>query len=205
MNKSSRWLQVGSGVVLVALLISAWHPFDRLTWLMEVVPVLVVFPLIWLMRRRFPLTRLLLVLICVHALVLILGGAYSYARVPLGFWLQDWWGLSRNPYDKIGHLMQGIVPALAARELLIRRRWVCFERAANVLAICVALSVSLLYELLEWWAAEILGQGAEEFLGTQGYMWDTQSDMFFALLGACAAVGLLARWHSRMIRRIGHW
>jgi putative membrane protein len=168
---------------------------------MEVAPVLIAAPILLATYERFPLTTLLYVLIAAHALVLILGGAYTYARVPLGFWAQDLLSLSRNPYDKLGHFMQGFVPAMVAREILIRAAHIARGRMANFLAVCVALAVSSVYELIEWWAALALGQGAEEFLGTQGDPWDTQSDMFMALLGASLALVLLARAHDRQMRR----
>lgn len=193
-------LLIGLGtVVLAGLIMSSIAPYDRLTWLMEVAPVLVAFPLLAATRRRFPLTTLLYVLIAVHALVLILGGAYTYARVPLGFWLQDLFELGRNPYDKIGHFMQGFVPALIAREILVRGGHVVKGRMVGFLCICVALAISASYELVEWWAALALGQGADEFLGTQGDPWDTQSDMFLALLGAVSALLALARLQDRQI------
>jgi putative membrane protein len=134
--------------------------------------------------------------------VLILGGAYTYARVPLGFWLQDWLGLERNPYDRIGHLMQGFVPALVAREILLRGGYVAGRRMAAFLSGCVALAVSALYELVEWWAALALGQGAEQFLGTQGDPWDTQADMFCALVGAIASLSLLSRVQDRQMHAL---
>jgi putative membrane protein len=191
-----RW---GAGAVLLALLWSGISPFDRATWMMEVAPVLVVVPLLLLTGRAFPLTTLLYALIAVHALVLIVGGAYTYARVPLGFWLQDAFDLGRNPYDKVGHFMQGLVPALAAREILLRGRHVTGSRMGGFLSVCVALAVSASYELVEWGAALALGQGADEFLGTQGDPWDTQSDMFLALLGALAGVLALGRVQDRQI------
>ena len=198
-------LTIGSVVVAVALLVSAVRPFDRATWWMEVFPALIIFPLLWLTRRSFTWTGLLYGLMTLHALVLILGGAYSYARVPLGFWLQDTFDLSRNPYDKIGHFMQGFVPALAARELMLRLTWVNGRRVAGFFSVCVAMTVSAVYELIEWLAAVLLGQGADEFLGTQGYIWDTQSDMGFALLGALVAVLLFGRLHDRQIRQFDDW
>lgn len=186
-------------MVLAGLLWSGWNPHDRLTWLMEVLPVMLVLPVLWLTHRRFPLTQLLLIAIFLHCAVLMLGGAYTYARVPLGFALQDLLGLARNPYDRIGHFFQGLVPALAARELYIRhavingRGWLAF------LVLCTVLAVSAAYELIEWSAALAMGQGADQFLGTQGDVWDTQSDMFMALLGAIAALALFARRHDRQI------
>ena len=150
--------------------------------------------------RRYPLSTLLYALIALHALVLIMGGAYSYARVPLGFWLQDVLHLARNPYDKIGHFMQGLVPAMVAREVLLQRGYLRSPRMAAFLSVCVAMAISAVYELIEWGAAVALGQGATEFLGTQGDPWDTQSDMLFALIGAALAVTLLRRWHDRQIK-----
>jgi putative membrane protein len=187
-------------VALVALL--AWsgiRPYDRLTWFMEVLPVIVALPVMWATWRRFPLTDLLYAGIFVHCCVLMLGGAYTYARVPMGFALQDWFGLDRNPYDKIGHFMQGFVPALIAREILIRGAYVRGRGMLTFLVICVVLAVSATYELIEWAAALALGQGADEFLGTQGDPWDTQSDMFLALLGAVTALALFSRRHDREI------
>lgn len=199
MTKEKVPLWGGAAVVLAALVWSGIAPYDRATWWMEVAPVLVAAPILFATGRRFPLTHLLYALIVLHCLVLILGGAYTYARVPLGFWLQDLLGTERNPYDKIGHFMQGLVPALLAREVLLRTGQVAGRRMAGFLAICVALAVSAVYELLEWAAALVMGQGADEFLGTQGDEWDTQSDIFWALLGASAAILLLGRWHDRQI------
>lgn len=189
-------------VVLAALIASAIAPYDRLTWLLEVSPVLIAWPILVLTYRRFPLTMLLYVLIALHALVLIGGGAYTYARVPAGIWVQELFELARNPYDKLGHFMQGLVPALLAREILLRGDYVAGRRMAGFLCLCVAMAISAVYELIEWWAALIMGQGAHEFLGTQGDEWDTQSDMFLALLGASFALLFLARWQDRQIRRL---
>jgi putative membrane protein len=169
---------------------------------MEVAPVLIAAPILLLTYRRFPLTPLLYVLISIHALVLIVGGAYTYARVPLGFWLQDWLGSERNPYDRIGHLMQGFVPALVAREILLRNGYIAGRRMAAFLSVCVALAVSASYELIEWWSALALGQGADDFLGTQGDPWDTQEDMFCALIGSILSVSLLSRLQDRQIRAL---
>lgn len=199
-----RLLWILAAIVVVALVVSGIAPYERGTWLMEVAPVLIAFPILAFTYRRFPLTDLLYILIAIHALVLIMGGAYSYARVPLGFTLQEWFGLARNPYDRIGHFVQGFVPALIAREILIRGGHVAGGRMAGFLSICVALAVSAVYELIEWWAALALGQGADAFLGTQGDPWDTQSDMFMALIGATLAVVLLGRLQDRRIAAISH-
>jgi len=186
-------------IVVAALIASGIAPTDRLTWLMEVAPVLIALPLMIITRRSYPLTLLLTVLITIHALVLIGGGAYTYAHVPFGFWLQDILGTLRNPYDKIGHFMQGFVPAMVAREILLRGDFVRGRRMTAFLCVCVAMAISACYELIEWAAALALGQGADEFLGTQGDVWDTQSDMFMALIGASTALLLLARWHDRQL------
>ena len=193
-------LPVLAGVIVILLLVSGWHPFDRATWWMEVAPVLIALPLLVLTRDRFPLTPLLYALIFIHATILIAGGAYTYARVPLGFWLQGMFDLGRNPYDKVGHFAQELVPMLLAREVLLRKGYVAGSRIAGFLSICFAMAVSAWYELIEWGAALAMGQGADEFLGTQGDIWDTQSDMFMAFLGATSAYGLLSRLHDRQIR-----
>ena len=186
-------------ITLVALVVSGLRPYERLTWLMEVAPVIIAIPILIATRRNFPLTTLLYMLICLHALVLILGGAYTYARVPLGAWVQQAFDLSRNPYDKLGHFMQGFVPAIVAREILIRGKYAQGRRMVAFLCICIALAISAFYELIEWWAALALGQGAEEFLGTQGDPWDTQSDMFCAGLGAVFALFSLSAVHDRQL------
>lgn len=184
---------------LIALAASGLQPYDRVTWLMEVAPVIIALPILFATRRSYPLTTLLYLLIFAHALVLILGGAYTYARVPLGGWVQQTFDLSRNPYDKLGHFMQGFVPAIVAREILIRGEYARGRRMIAFLCICIALAISALYELVEWWAALALGQGAEEFLGTQGDPWDTQSDMFCAGLGAGFALLALSAVHDRQL------
>ena len=185
--------------VAAALVVSGIAPFDRGTWLLEVAPVLIAFPILAATRRRFPLTDLLYVLVALHALVLIAGGTYTYARVPLGGWMQEWLHLSRNPYDRIGHFMQGFVPALAAREILLRNRYLASRPMAAFLSVCVAMAVSACYELLEWAAAVALGQGADDFLGTQGDPWDTQWDMFMAVIGDTVAMAGFARLQDARI------
>ncbi len=185
-----------------ALLVSGVGPHDRLTWLLEVAPILVAVPILVATARRFPLTPLAYRLIFVHALILMLGGHYTYAEVPLGDWVADALGLARNPYDRLGHLAQGFVPAVVVREILIRRsplrpgKWLVF------LVVCVCLAISAAYELVEWWSALIGGENAAAFLGTQGDQWDTQWDMFMALVGAVAALALLGRYHDRQIARL---
>ncbi len=190
-------------LLVVALIASGIAPFDRLTWLMEVMPVIIILPVLAATRRRFALTNLLYTLIFLHALVLIVGGAYTYARVPAGFWVQHAFDLARNPYDKLGHLMQGFVPALAAREIFIRNQLVRGRGMQAFLCVCVAMFVSAVYELIEWRAAVWMGQGADEFLGTQGDVWDTQTDMACALVGSTIAVLFFARLHDRFLADLG--
>ena len=191
-------------LVALALLVSGIASRERSTWVMETAPVFVAAPLLWFTWDRFRLTPLAYRLICLHALILILGGAYTYAHVPLGFWLQDLFGLARNPYDRIGHFAQGFVPAIVAREILLRRSPLVPGKWLFFLVSCVCLAISALYEFIEWWAALALGQGAQEFLGTQGDPWDTQSDMFMALIGAVAALLIFSRLHDRQIARLPH-
>lgn len=196
------WLVLASVALLILLAVSGTTPYDRGTWLLEVLPVIIVLPLLWFTYGRFPLTTLLYVCIFLHACVLMLGGTYTYARVPLGFTLQEMFDLGRNPYDKIGHFFQGFVPALAAREILMRGGYVRGRRMLAFLVVCVVMAVSATYELIEWWTALAFGQGAYEFLGTQGDPWDTQSDMFMALIGAVTALVLFSRMHDRQIRAL---
>ncbi len=195
-------LALATALLLIALLVSGWQPYARGTWWMEVAPVLVVVPLLWATQRRFPLTTLLYAGIFLHALVLMLGGAYTYARVPLGFWMAELVGATRNPYDKLGHLMQGLVPALAAREVLLRLHVVQGRRWLGFIVVCIVLAISACYEFAEWGTALALGQGADAFLGTQGDPFDTQSDMFCALVGAIVALLSCSRLQDRQIARI---
>lgn len=189
--------------LLLALIVvyTGIYAGDKITWLMEVAPVLILVPLLWATHARYPLTPLLYTLIFFHAIILMVGGMYTYAKVPIGFDVQAWLGLSRNPYDKLGHFFQGLVPALAAREILVRGAFVRGRKMLGFVVCCIALAISAMYELIEWWAALAMGQGADDFLGTQGDPWDTQSDMFCALLGALTTVLLLARYHQRQLTR----
>lgn len=194
-----------AAVVLMILLgVSALHPYDRTTWWLEVAPILVALPLVIATYRTFPLTDLAYGLIFIHAVILMVGGTYSYARVPLGFWIADALHSSRNSYDKIGHFAQGFVPALLAREVLIRGRYVRTRSMLAFLVICVVMAISACYELVEWLCAFLLGQGADEFLGTQGDPWDTQADMFFALLGGIGCLLVMSRVHDQQLRTLGH-
>jgi putative membrane protein len=192
----------GSAALVMLLVLSGIHPFDRTTWVLEVFPIFIALPVLWSTHRRFPLTNLLYALIFVHAVVLMVGGNYSYARVPLGFEIEGLLHLSRNPYDKIGHFFQGFVPALVAREIFVRGRYVRGRKMLAFLSVCVVLAISASYELIEWASAVALGQGADEFLGTQGDAWDTQSDMLFALIGGVAAIVFLSRIHDRQLHRL---
>lgn len=201
-SASPKALVAASVVLIVLLALSGARPYDRTTWVLEVFPVVIALPLLWTTYRRFPLTTLLYACIFVHALVLMTGGAYTYARVPLGFHLADIFNLARNPYDKIGHFFQGFVPALVAREILIRGNYVQGRKMLAFIVICVVLAISATYEIVEWIAALVLGQGADEFLGTQGDPWDTQSDMLLAVIGAVTALLLFARVQDRQIRAL---
>jgi putative membrane protein len=187
-------------VLLGLLACSGLHPYDRVTWMMEVAPIVLVVPVLVATYRRLPLSTLLYVCIFLHALVLMLGGAYTYARVPLGFQIAEALDLQRNPYDKIGHFFQGFVPALAARELLIRGHHVQGRKMLAFVVVCIVLAISAMYELIEWGAALALGADADDFLGTQGDPWDTQSDMLFALIGAVTALLLLSRLQDDQMR-----
>ena len=201
-QRSPRELLALLAVTVAALVASGVRPFDRLTWLLEVAPVLIAIPLLAISYERFRLSPLLYRLLFLHALILILGGHYTYARVPIGLWAQDLFELSRNHYDRVGHLAQGFVPAILAREILLRRsplrrgRWLFF------LVVCVCLAFSASYELIEWWAALIGGDSADSFLGAQGDIWDSHWDMLLALLGAIAALLLLGRAHDRSMQRV---
>ena len=198
----SHSLLAGSAVLVLLLVLSGIRPFDRTTWVLEVFPILIALPILWATYRRFPLTNFLYVCIFLHAIVLMAGGASTYARVPLGFQIEALLNLSRNPYDKIGHFFQGFVPALIAREIFIRGRYVRGKKMLPFLAVWVVLAISATYELVEWASAVAFGQGADEFLGTQGDTWDTQSDMLFALIGGIAAMLFFSRFHDRQLNRL---
>jgi putative membrane protein len=189
-------------LTVLALAVSGIKPHDRFTWVLEVAPILIGIPLLVWTYERFPLTPLLYRLLFVHALILMAGGHYTYAEVPLGFWVRDALGLLRNHYDRLGHFAQGFVPAILAREILLRRsplrrgRWLFF------LVVCVCLAFSAFYELIEWWTAAATGEGATAFLGTQGDPWDTQWDMFLALLGSITAQAALSNVHDRQLTTV---
>lgn len=194
---------IAASILLLAILVvSGIRPYDRPTWLLEVLPVIIALPILWFSYRSFPLTTLLYICIFAHALVLILGGTYTYARVPLGFELAQILGLERNPYDKIGHLFQGFVPALVAREILIRGNFVRGRKMLIFIVLSIVLAVSASYELVEWLVALIFGGGSVDFLGTQGDPWDAQSDMLYALIGGIMALLLFSRMQDRQIRQL---
>lgn len=184
---------------IAGLVLSGFAPYDRATWLMEVLPAIIALPILWMTRDRFPFSSLAYGLILIHGLILMLGAAYTYARVPAGHLVQEWFGLSRNPYDKLGHFVQGFVPAIVARELLLRHFNFRRDRLTAFLVVCVALAISAAYELIEWAAALALGQGADDFMGMQGDPFDTQSDMFTALIGALMALAI-SPWHDRSMQ-----
>jgi len=195
-----RFFGVLLGLLAAVFVWSAWQPHDRFTWWLEVMPVLIALPVLGLTGRRFPLTRLVYVLILLHAVILLVGGHYTYAEMPLFNWLRDEYGLARNYYDRVGHVAQGFVPAIVTREILLRTsplrpgKWLFF------LVACVCLAISACYEFLEWWVALASGSDAVAFLATQGDVWDTQWDMFLCLLGAVAALTLLSRRHDAELR-----
>ncbi len=189
-------------VVVVALVVSGIRPYDRVTWVLEVLPVLIAVPLLLATFRAFPLTPLAYALIAIHSLVLTLGAHYTYARVPLGFWIQDWFDLARNHYDRIGHLMQGFGPAIIIRELLIRTSPLAPGKWLFAIVLFTVLGVSATYEFTEWWAALAGGEVAAAFLGTQGDPWDTQWDMFLAGCGAIASQIILAPVHDRQLAAV---
>jgi putative membrane protein len=191
-------------ISLVAILVwSGIGPHDRFTWVLEVFPVLIGVPILIYLYPRFRFTPLVYGLIWLHAIILMLGGHYTYAQVPLGFWMQDWFGFARNHYDRIGHFAQGFVPALLAREILIRASPLGRSRWLPFVVVCFCLAFSAFYELVEFWTALATGEAAEAFLGTQGDVWDTQWDMQLALIGSIAALVLLSRVQDRQLEKLG--
>jgi len=182
---------------------SGWNPHDYPTWWLEVAPALIALIVLAVTRKQFPLTSLAYWLILIHAVILMVGGHYTYAEVPAGDWVREWLGGERNNYDKLGHFVQGFVPAIVIREILVRNRVIARRGWLSLVVVSICLAISAFYELIEWWVALLSGEGAESFLGTQGYVWDTQSDMFLALIGACLALALLGRIHDRQMRDVG--
>lgn len=196
MNKI--WL----GIFFTALLWSGIDPKDYPTWMLEVAPAVIALIVLAKTREKFRLTDLAYNLILVHSLILMVGAHYTYAEVPLFDWLKDAFNLERNNYDKVGHLAQGFIPAIIAREVLIRNHVLLNLKWLNFFIVCICLAISAVYELIEWCVALLSSEAAEAFLGTQGYIWDTQSDMAFALLGAVLALALLSDLHDRHIARL---
>ena len=190
-----------SACTLVILTVSFVLSFDRMTWVLEVFPILLGFPILFFTYKRFPLTRLMYILLIIHFIILSVGGIYTYAKVPLGYWLQDWFGFTRNNYDKIGHFAQGFVPALLVREILLRTSPLRQGKWLNFIIISICLAISAFYELIEWWVSVMQGASAEDFLGTQGYVWDAQSDMFMALIGAITALMLFSKYHNKLLKK----
>ncbi len=185
--------------IVVILIISCILTLDRPTWVLEVFPILIGFPILILTYKRFQFTNLVYFFIVLHSLILAIGGIYTYAKVPLGFWMQDWFHFSRNHYDRIGHFAQGFIPALIVRELLIRTSSLKPGKWLGFIVVCVCLAMSAFYEFIEWWTAAIKGASAEAFLGTQGDEWDAQWDMFFAMIGATVCIILLSKWHHKFL------
>jgi len=193
------WILVFSAV----LLWSVYQPFDYVIWILEVIPALIGAAILWFTRKRFPLTRLTYILILFHCIILMIGGHYTYAEVPLGDWVRDAFDQSRNNYDKLGHFVQGFVPAIIAREITERLNVFNFTGWRNFFIACFCLAVAAFYELIEWWTAVLTGESADAFLSLQGYVWDTQADMWTALVGAVVALAVLGRWHDRQLRAAG--
>lgn len=192
------WLFVFSSVFIW----SAINPRDFSTWVLEVAPAVIALAILAATARRFPLTPLVYLLILVHCIILMVGGHYTYAEVPAFDWIRDVLDQQRNNFDKLGHFAQGFIPAMVAREILIRNQVINGRGWLNFLVLCFCLAVSAFYELIEWWVALTSEQGAEAFLGTQGYVWDTQSDMMFALIGAITALLVLSRLHDKQLRAL---
>jgi putative membrane protein len=189
-------------LVAVALVLSGLAPTDRGTWWLEIFPILIGAPILVATYRRFPLTTLVYTLLAVHALILMVGGHYTYARVPIGFWVQDLFGFARNHYDRLGHFAQGFIPAILVREILLRTSPLRRGRWLFVLVTAVCLAFSACYEFIEWGAAVLGGESADAFLGTQGDVWDTQWDMLFALIGALTAQLTLSKAHDRALQKL---
>ncbi|MFC1689706.1 DUF2238 domain-containing protein [Pseudomonadota bacterium] len=189
-------------VFLTCLAWSAWQPHDYPTWWLEVAPALLALVILIFTQKRFALTPLAYWLILVHCLILMVGGHYTYAEVPLGDWVSDWVGGERNNYDKLGHFAQGFIPAIVIREILVRNDVVVRTGWLSLIVVSICLAFSAFYELIEWWVALLSSEAAESFLGTQGYVWDTQSDMLLALIGAVLALVFLSRVHDRQIAHV---
>lgn len=191
-------------IFFTGLIWSGVNPKDYPTWFMETLPTMIAFIVLATTYKKYPLTRILYLLILFHCLIMMIGGHYTYAEVPFFSWIRDYFGHQRNNYDKLGHFLQGFVPALAAREVFIHLKVIKNRFWLNSGLICFALAVSAFYEFLEWWAAVLMGEGAEQFLSTQGYIWDTQADMFFAMIGSICTIIFLSNLHDNQLKKI-HW
>jgi len=200
MKKKQNYPILFSVFTLIILIVSFLMTNDRFTWVLEVFPILLGFPVLFFTYKRFPLTKLIYILLIIHFVILSVGAIYTYAKVPLGFWMQDWFGFSRNNYDKIGHFAQGFVPALLTREILLRTSPLRPGKWLNFIIVSICLAISAFYELIEWWVSALQGASAEDFLGTQGDPWDAQSDMLFALIGAIVALIVFAKLHNRLLK-----
>ncbi|MCH8010661.1 MAG: DUF2238 domain-containing protein [Candidatus Marinimicrobia bacterium] len=186
----------------LALIVSGIQPADRTIWILVVLPIFIGVPILIATYNRFPLTPLAYWLVLVYALIMMLGGHYEWSQVPLGFWLQDLLDLSRSPYDRLGHFTQGFMPAILVREILLRRSPLVRSKWLVFLVTAVCLAISACYEFTEWWAAVVMGESAEAFLGFRGDIWDTQWDMFLSLIGAVSAQLLLVSWHDRQLDQL---
>lgn len=202
MKHLDRFFWLFTGTSLLILLISWGFSLDRYTWVLEVFPILVGLPILVVTYPKFPLTRLLYALLLLHFCILAWGGIYTYAKVPLGFWMQDWFGFARNHYDRIGHFAQGFIPAILTRELLLRTSPLLPGKWLNFITVSICLAISAVYELIEWWAAASQGASADAFLGSQGDIWDAQWDMFLCLIGATLSVALLRKIHDRALKAL---
>ena len=191
---------IWSSIFFIVLLWSAINPKDYFTWFLEVAPALIGIVVLALTYKKFRLTQLTYSLILIHCIILMVGGHYTYAEVPLFDWIRDYFEFERNNYDKVGHLAQGFIPAIIAREIILRRSVIKGVAWQNFFIICLCLAISAFYELIEWWVAVFSGESADAFLGTQGYVWDTQSDMALALVGAVLSLMLLSKWHNKQLK-----
>lgn len=188
------------GIFFGVLIWSGINPTDRIIWVLEVAPAVIGGVVVALTRKQFPLTTLCYVLVLLHCIILMIGGHYTYAEVPIGDWVRDTFDQSRNNYDKLGHFVQGFIPAIIAREIVVRKQVFNSTCWRNFFIVCFCLALSALYELVEWWTAVLAGESADAFLSTQGYVWDTQADMWTALVGAVLALLVLGHWHDKQLR-----
>jgi putative membrane protein len=198
-NKKHLFLLVAFFLILIW---SAMSPHDYFTWFLEVLPALIGLAILTFTYKKFPLTNFLYVLIFIHAVILMVGGHYTYAEVPLGYWVKEIFDFSRNHYDRLGHLAQGFIPALIAREIIIRKNVVNGRKWQFVFIVSLCLAISAIYEFIEWWVAIGTGTAADSFLGTQGDIWDTQWDMFLAFVGSIIALLTLSRIHDKFLKQI---